>query len=60
MKENRKINDILIKIYHAGKHMRYFAMEESKIRMKKRAAYKDLYDAIDELATYNKDKRKDD
>ena len=60
--KERKVNEILERIYHAGNHIRQYAVIEAKVRMKKRHSYKELYDAIDELAAHNKEqiKRKDD
>ena len=57
---DRKLGKILEKIYHAGKYARHFALEEAKMRMKKRGFFKEMYDAIDELALHNKTRRKGD
>lgn len=57
---NRKLDDILIQLYHAGKHTKQKAIDEAKARQLKRRAFRELFKAIDELAAFNKERRKND
>lgn len=57
---SRKLDNILDSLYHAGKHVKQRAIEEAAARKMKRRAFRELFKTIDELALYNKEKRKDD
>lgn len=60
MPERRNFAEVQEDLDHAAIRVKILAQDESRIRIKKRRAFKEMYSFIDELALCNNDKRKND